>query len=472
VNKIWHVNIVALLIAILPLPYAFYPGLRGLVCGSALYLLFQMHSKKIAKTNNWLILFAGMAILYNPLFPVFLPKSAWVVINLATAYIFYRHIQDAGHGAVGNQEDGEPSKNQTTHHKPKAYDVNMEAHMLRFRTQSSDAEDYFSVLDKTFDEFEPKNFSHVKFGSRQTINEMAATAAQLTAVIAAKNCFENRVVNERKDLVPIMIFAFAACKYFCLMSHGNDDDFDKVSDAVMGYFECMNIPDLIKSQNLKNLGDQSYIWDCREQAERAYSMCSSREPESNSALDLFTSHISAFVADREEKHLYIVRKYLEEGGLEGQTFSDNKDQDIDELAVDEAVEYILALLLPQHLLMGVSPSNLPSDDFSIGYVFGFVDENLRNRGISNEDVRAYAIATIVFGSLFGEERGGELFGRVLELNADRSSEVVVGAQQGVNDIRIFQNSDDQGQDGPMGWAAKIKGIDDKRNMENSCEFPF
>jgi hypothetical protein len=61
-----------------------------------------------------------------------------------------------------------------------------------------------------------------------------------------------------------------------------------------------------------------------------------------------------------------------------------------------------------------------------------------------------------------------LFGRVLELNADRSSGVVVGAQQGVKDIRIFLNSDDQGQDGPIGWLVKIMGIDDKRDTDSSC----
>jgi hypothetical protein len=98
-SKIWHVNIGALLIAILPLPYAFYPVLRVLVCGSALYFLFQMHSNQILKTDGWIILFVGMAILYNPIFPVYLPKTMWVVINLVTAYIFYKNLQLAGHQA-------------------------------------------------------------------------------------------------------------------------------------------------------------------------------------------------------------------------------------------------------------------------------------------------------------------------------------------------------------------------------------
>ena len=122
--------------------------------------------------------------------------------------------------------------------------------------------------------------------------------------------------------------------------------------------------------------------------------------------------------------------------------------------------------------MGLSPPNLPSDDFSIGYVFRFVDESLRNYGISDEDVSAHAILAIVFGSLFGEGRGRNLYTRALELQTDRSSEVVVGAQNGIKDLRTFFNSDYQGRDGPMGWAAKIRGIDDKRNTDSSCEFPF
>ena len=194
-NKVWHVNIVALLIAVLPLPYVFYPGLRGLVCGSVLYLLFQMHSKKMFKTNNWLILFAGIAILYNPLFPVFLPKSAWVVINIVTAFIFYKHLQETGQGDEKNYVGSNPGSNQTTIHQQKITSNNLIPH----------------------------------------------------------------------------------------------------------------------------------------------------------------------------------------------------DISIDELVEDDAVEYILALLLPQHILMGFSPPNLPSDDFSIGYVLGFVDESLRNYGISDEDVSAHAI---------------------------------------------------------------------------------
>ena len=47
-----------------------------------------------------------------------------------------------------------------------------------------------------------------------------------------------------------------------------------------------------------------------------------------------------------------------------------------------------------------------------------------------------------------------------------------GCRQGVKDIRIFLNSDDQGRDGSIGWAAKIMGIDDKRHADVSCEFPF
>ena len=80
--------------------------------------------------------------------------------------------------------------------------------------------------------------------------------------------------------------------------------------------------------------------------------------------------------------------------------------------------------------------------------------------------------SIVFGWLFGEGRGRNLYTRALELQTDRSSEVVVGVQNGVKDLRAFLNSDDQGRDGPMGWAAKIRGIDDKRNTDSSCEFPF
>ncbi len=307
------INIGALLIAIYPLPYDFYPGLRVLVCGSALYLLFQIYSKQIPKTDGWVILFVGMAILYNPIFPVFLPKIVWGVINLITAYIFYENLQLAGH--QGSKSD-----------------------------------------------------APLQSGMTKTDTDLRTFPKQDTTEDGSQS-------HDEQTEEPVPTY----------------------SDE-----ECL--------QAMKD-------WE-------------------NEKIEMIKE---------EEEYLQF-------------------EKDFENELVKKAAKNILGLLYPQHLLMGMQPPNLPSDDFSIGYVFGFVDGYLQSLNISNEDPKAYRIATVVFMGLFGEEHGCILFGRVLGLNADLSSEVVVGSQQGVKDISVFINSSDKGKDGPMGWVCKIKGIVDERYL--------
>lgn len=91
-NKIWHINIAALLIAVLPLPYVFYPALRLLVCGSSAYLIYLHRERWGSEISGWVLVFGGMAVLYNPIFPVFLPKAVWVVVNLISAAVFWKNL--------------------------------------------------------------------------------------------------------------------------------------------------------------------------------------------------------------------------------------------------------------------------------------------------------------------------------------------------------------------------------------------
>ena len=90
---IWHVNIAALLLAIPPLPYLFYIALRLLVSGSAVYLIVRHQRRWQNQMNGWKLLFAAIAIVYNPVIPVYLPKIIWIVVNLVTAVLFYIHLQ-------------------------------------------------------------------------------------------------------------------------------------------------------------------------------------------------------------------------------------------------------------------------------------------------------------------------------------------------------------------------------------------
>jgi magnesium-transporting ATPase (P-type) len=89
---IWYINIGALLLAILPLPYLYYMALRWLVVGSAAYFLIRHQRRWKREMNGWNLLFIGVAVLYNPIIPIQLPKLIWIGINVGTAFLFYRHL--------------------------------------------------------------------------------------------------------------------------------------------------------------------------------------------------------------------------------------------------------------------------------------------------------------------------------------------------------------------------------------------
>ena len=85
----WLSPIVVLLIGILPLPIGYYTLSRLVVCASAIYFAHNFYKKK-DNTNLWI--FGFIAVLYNPIIPVYLyEKIIWIVVNLITAYLFYHN---------------------------------------------------------------------------------------------------------------------------------------------------------------------------------------------------------------------------------------------------------------------------------------------------------------------------------------------------------------------------------------------
>ncbi|MBC8489673.1 MAG: hypothetical protein H8D45_26945 [Bacteroidetes bacterium] len=74
-----------LLIAIAPLPYAYYTLLRWVVTavsGYSVYLSFTEDSK------GWAFVFVTIAILFNPIVPFYMDKSAWIIFDIVTAMLF------------------------------------------------------------------------------------------------------------------------------------------------------------------------------------------------------------------------------------------------------------------------------------------------------------------------------------------------------------------------------------------------
>ena len=81
-NKLfWYIPAVLLFLAVFPLPYDYYKILRIIVFISALYLVSQ-------NKNEWFYIFLGIAILFNPILPVYLSKEIWVLIDITIGILY------------------------------------------------------------------------------------------------------------------------------------------------------------------------------------------------------------------------------------------------------------------------------------------------------------------------------------------------------------------------------------------------
>ncbi len=84
--KIYAVCTILLVIAIAELPSGFYTFLRISITLGGVLAIYNELDKNI---NFWVILFGLIAILYNPIFPIyFYDKSIWLILNVITASIF------------------------------------------------------------------------------------------------------------------------------------------------------------------------------------------------------------------------------------------------------------------------------------------------------------------------------------------------------------------------------------------------
>ena len=77
-------------IALLPISGGFYTLVRIIVTIGAVAATIQNSSNGI---NIWSIIYGSMAILFNPLIPVYLhDKGAWVMINIIAIILFIIQI--------------------------------------------------------------------------------------------------------------------------------------------------------------------------------------------------------------------------------------------------------------------------------------------------------------------------------------------------------------------------------------------
>ena len=80
-------SMIALMVALLPLPYAYYMLLRVGMCGILAYLAYAA-SQSNQQGLTWVL--GITAVIYNPFVPLHLGRELWTVVNLATiGLLFY-----------------------------------------------------------------------------------------------------------------------------------------------------------------------------------------------------------------------------------------------------------------------------------------------------------------------------------------------------------------------------------------------
>lgn len=91
------ISIILLLLAILPLPIGYYTFLRLVVCGTAIFLAHQSYQKQ---NMSWVWTTGFIALIFNPLIPLYLGRELWVVVDIIVAVVFGVYLIKLGKGAV------------------------------------------------------------------------------------------------------------------------------------------------------------------------------------------------------------------------------------------------------------------------------------------------------------------------------------------------------------------------------------
>jgi len=86
-----YTSVIFLLIAIVDLPYGYYIILRILIFSISIMMII---SSKYVESKWFFYLPVFIAIIYNPIIPIYLSKANWVRIDVIVAIIFIcYHLQ-------------------------------------------------------------------------------------------------------------------------------------------------------------------------------------------------------------------------------------------------------------------------------------------------------------------------------------------------------------------------------------------
>jgi hypothetical protein len=85
-NKVLHVVIGMLVLAVMPVPYGYFSLLRLITTAVFVWAVLESH-RRGHPTLPWI--FAGLALLFNPVIKVHFSREVWKAIDLAAAIFLY-----------------------------------------------------------------------------------------------------------------------------------------------------------------------------------------------------------------------------------------------------------------------------------------------------------------------------------------------------------------------------------------------
>lgn len=88
---VWLIPAALLIIATSRLPYGYYTFLRIVVCGFAALVAFLSWGDDTI-SRIWSVAFALLAVLFNPLVPVYLKRTDWFYLDIGAAVVIVAHL--------------------------------------------------------------------------------------------------------------------------------------------------------------------------------------------------------------------------------------------------------------------------------------------------------------------------------------------------------------------------------------------
>jgi len=90
---------IALLIAVIPVwPYFFYQFLKLAIFGASAFSVYLYHKEK---NKQWMIIMVIIAIIFNPINPLYFGHFLWSIVDLIVALLFFKSPKTHSAGKNG-----------------------------------------------------------------------------------------------------------------------------------------------------------------------------------------------------------------------------------------------------------------------------------------------------------------------------------------------------------------------------------